>query len=217
MSCCAHCKATEAQFGPDVARRDLERYRRRGPDPTTRLLLQGIEAVGLRDGRLLDVGAGIGVLHRELLGVSVSMATHVEAAPAYGAAARREDARLGWQQRVRYLSGDAVDLAAELPSADLVTLDRVVCCYPEWEPLVRVTARVSTRYYAFSAPHNRWYVRQVLAIQNLVRRLRGNAFRTYAHPVAAVHEILRGLGFRRRYLRRTLVWHVALYERCDTA
>lgn len=215
MSCCAHCKATEEKFSPDVARHDLERYRRRGPDPTTRLLLQGIEATGLREAHLLDVGAGIGVLQRELLGVSVRTATHVEAASAYGEAARREDARLGWQKQVRYLSGDAVDLAAELPSADLVTLDRVVCCYPDWEPLLRVTAGVAARYYAFSAPHNRWYVRGVLALQNLVRRLRGNAFRTYAHPIAAVHETLAQLGFRRRYLRRTLVWHVALYERRD--
>lgn len=217
MSCCGHCTAADTYFGPEVARRDIERYRRRGPNPTTRLLLEGIRATDLRDGHLLDVGAGVGVLHHELLDKSVGTVTHVEAASAYSAAARREDARRGWQGRVRYLTGDAVDLEAKLPPADIVTLDRVLCCYPEWEPLVRITAQRATRYYAYSAPHDRWYVRAGFSLRNLQHRLRGRAFRAFVHPVGGVDGLLDSLGFRRRYLRRTVVWRVALYERRDAA
>lgn len=36
----------------------------------------------------------------------------------------------------RFRYGDFVSLAPDLETADLVTLDRVVCCYPELEPLV---------------------------------------------------------------------------------
>lgn len=212
MACCAHCRAAEAHFSAEIAERDLERYRKQGPDPTTRALLEGVRALTLQDAHLLDVGAGVGVLYRELLNGSVTRATCVEAAPAYTEAARREDAGRGFQDRVRYLAGDAVELADDLPAADVVTLDRVICCYPEWEPLVRATAARAERYYGFSVPRDRWPVRAVMALENLVRRIKGNAFRTFVHPVAAMDKRLRIMGFRRRFVRRTFVWHVALYE-----
>jgi hypothetical protein len=35
----------------------------------------------------------------------------------------------------------------------------------------------------------------------------------YIHPDAAVDEPLRAAGFERRFVKRTLVWQVALYVR----
>lgn len=213
MSCCAHCTATDAHFGVEVARRDLDQYRRRGPESTTRLMLEAIREVPIEGGSLLDVGAGIGVLHHELLGSTIARATHVEAASAYARVAREEDARRGAEGTVDYVLGDAVELSDDLPAADLVTLDRVICCYPDWKSLVRVSAAKARRLYAFSVPHDRWYVRSAVAIHNLLRRLRGNDFRTFVHPVEEIDRMLTGGGFRRAALHRTLVWHVALYER----
>ena len=66
MSAC-QCAGCDSQFGARHAAKDLERYRRKGPDVTTRLLLEGLKTLGLRDATLLDVGAGIGVIHHELL------------------------------------------------------------------------------------------------------------------------------------------------------
>lgn len=215
MPCCTHCKATEAHFGPQIAERDVKRYRRRGPDASTRLLLEMVAETDLRDAHLLDVGGGIGVLHHELLGKTVTTVTHVEAAPAYIQAARQEDERRGWQGRIEYLTGDVLDLTDALPAADLVTLDRVICCYPDWEPLVRRTADRAGRFYAHSIPHDRWYVRVGMALENFLRRLRGNAFRTFVHPCRAVEQLLAELGFRKRSVRSTMVWQVALYARGD--
>jgi magnesium-protoporphyrin O-methyltransferase len=213
MSCRCHCHATEAQFGPKVARRDLARYRRRGPDTTTRLLLASIRATGIRNARLLDIGAGIGVLHHELFGPIVSEAVHVEAAPAYITVAQEEDERRRQTDRVKYLLGDAVGLGGDLPSADLVTLDRVICCYPDWEQLLRASAAKAERVFAMSLPHDRWHVRAVVAAENLGRRLRGNLFRTFVHPIAAIDRVLGQLGFRRSYAGGTVAWYVALYNR----
>ena len=213
MSCCAHCQATEAHFGPEAARRDLERYRRRGPDRTTKLILEGIRTTTVRGGRLLDIGAGIGVIHHELLGSAIDRATHVEAASAYIGAASEEDERREREGNVDYVLGDGVECSGDLTPADVVTLDRVICCYPDWERLVRSSASKAERVYAFSMPHDRWYVRIAVTIGNLVRRFRGNGFRTFVHPVAEVDRVLAELGFHRIYLRRTVVWHVALYGR----
>ena len=215
MPPCHHCTATDAHFGPARAAGDLERYHRRGPDTTTRFLLTGLRATGLRGASLLDVGAGVGVLHHELLDGVIDSATHVEAASAYVAAAQAEDERRGHRSGIQYLVGDAVDLADRLPPADLLALDRVICCYPDWETLVRKTIVKARRVVGFSMPHARWYVRLLLGWENLVRRVRGNSFRTFVHPVSAVHRVVEEAGFRRQYFRNTLVWHVAVYIRRD--
>ncbi|MFW6039924.1 MAG: hypothetical protein ACOC9N_02480, partial [Gemmatimonadota bacterium] len=214
MSCCAHCTAADTNFGLEAARSDVERYRRRGPDRPTRLMLESIRKIpseAIEGGCLLDIGAGIGVIHHELLGDPIVSATHVEAASAYTHVAKEEDARRGVEGTVDYVLGDAVELSEDLPAADLVTLDRAICCYPDWRSLVRVSASKARRWYAFSVPHERWYVRSAVAIQNLLRRLRGNEFRTFVHPVLEIDCMLVERGFRRIALRRTLVWHVALY------
>lgn len=214
VSCCAHCSAVDSHFGLEAARADVERYRRRGPDPPTRHMLESIRrscGEKLEGGWLLDIGAGIGVIHHELLGDPIDRAIHVEAASAYVGVAREEDERQGVADRVDYVVGDAVELSDDLPAAALVTLDRVICCYPDWKGLVRVSASKATRLYAFSVPHDRWYVRGAVAIRNALRRLRGDEFRAFVHPVGEIDGMLVERGFRRIEVRRTVVWHVALY------
>jgi len=90
MVCCTGYCAAEAQFNHKVAERDLRRYRRRGADATTRLMLAELRRWPLEGRRLLDVGGGIGVISRELAGSGVATATIVEASPAYSEVARRE-------------------------------------------------------------------------------------------------------------------------------
>jgi 2-polyprenyl-3-methyl-5-hydroxy-6-metoxy-1,4-benzoquinol methylase len=89
VGCTGYC-AAEAQFDHKVAERDLGRYRRRGADATTRLMLAELRRWPLEGRRLLDVGGGIGVISKELAGTGVASATIVEASPAYLEVARRE-------------------------------------------------------------------------------------------------------------------------------
>ena len=44
MDCGAHCAATQQVFNPKTVESDLRRYRRRGPDPSTRLILEVLKA-----------------------------------------------------------------------------------------------------------------------------------------------------------------------------
>jgi hypothetical protein len=99
-----------------------------------------------------------------------------------------------------------VNLAPTLPAADLVTLDRVVCCYPELEPLMRQSADKARCYYALSFPHDGWYMRAHTWWQNDRRRRAGNPFRTFVHPVAQIRALLQQGGFEIRRARRTLAW-----------
>lgn len=212
MSCGCHCEATAEQFGPKSARRDVDRYHRRGPDATTRLLIDGLRAASDPNASLLDIGGGIGVVHHELLADTVDRVTHVDASPAYMAAAREEDERRGRPGAVEYVLGDGAELSDTLAPADIVTLDRVICCYPDWRRLVRGSASKAKRFYAFSLPHDRWYLRFAVRLINLSRRLVGSAFRAFVHPVAEVDEMLEEMGFRPVLVARTFVWCVAIWE-----
>lgn len=218
MSCCgcvAHCEGVAVEFSDKVARRDLKRYRKRGPDRTTRILLDALRAHGVEGATLLDVGAGIGAIHHELLDAGVRSATHVDAAPAYVAAAKEEVERRGHSDRVSFRQGDFVTLAGDIPPADIVTLDRVICCYPDMERLVAASTSRARRMYGVVYPRALWWVRASFAAVNLYFRLRRSAFRTYVHPTAAIDGAIRHGGLAPLRSRTTLLWYVAVYGRAD--
>ena len=202
-------------FGSEAATDDLDRYREKGPDATTAAILEAIRSTSRHYASLLDIGAGVGVLHHELLGSLVDRAVHVEASPAYIKVAREEDVRRGHEGRVDYVLGDATEVMNDIPAADLVTLDRAICCYPAWERLVRTSASRSRRVYAFSIPRERWYVKLGVWLNNRLRALRSDAFRAHVHPLTDIEGVLVEMGFQETRLRETLVWHVALFERVD--
>jgi magnesium-protoporphyrin O-methyltransferase len=162
---------------------------------------------------VLDVGAGIGVVHHELLDAGAERAIHVDATAANIRTAEGESQRRGHGGRVTFRQGDFVALAPEIPTTDIVTLDRVICCYPDMEQLVSASAAHARRFYGAVFPRERVIVKTWIALSNWLRGLRGNAFRAYIHPVAAIDAALTSRGFVRRSLRETLVWRVVVYAR----
>lgn len=213
MSCCSHCRDAESLFSRRTARRDLRRYRRRGPHASTRRLLRMIRREELEGGRLLDIGGGIGAIQHALLQDGLSGAVHVDASAAYLAASEDEAVRQGHRERVEYHHADFVELAEQLPEVEVVTLDRVVCCYPDMPRLVHASAARARRLYGLSYPREHWGMRTGVALGNLFFRLRRSAFRTYLHPPQAIDAEVRRQGLTPIARDRTLLWHVALYRR----
>ena len=215
MSATCHCEATDRHFTGARAQQELANYRRRGPTGTARHLLEAVKTLGIVPETLLDVGGGIGVLEHELLEGGLQRAVHVEAAAAYVEAARGEALRRGHGSRIEFRHGDFLTLAPELAAADLVTLDRVVCCYPDFEPLLRISAGKARCCYALSVPHDRWYMHAHTKWENRRRQWAGNAFRTFVHPVAQIHAVLQDAGLEFRNTRRTLAWEISVWARSD--
>jgi SAM-dependent methyltransferase len=201
------------EFGERQARRDLAALRRRGPDRTTAWLIDGLAAGGAEGLTVLDIGAGIGAVHLELLGAGASSAVDVDGSPAYVTAARGEAARRGVADRVRYEVGDFVTLAGAVGSADLVALDRVVCCYPDMDALVRLSVARARRRYGLVYPRDTWWIRAGSAVLNGLTRIARQRFRFYSHRTARLDAIVRDAGFAPRFRRSTIVWQVVVYER----
>jgi tRNA1(Val) A37 N6-methylase TrmN6 len=212
-SCCSFGDVAEQQFTAQKVAKELRSYRRKGPGPTTRLLRDGLATAGLTRGALLDVGAGLGGLTLDLLDLGMTRAVVVEASSAYLDAASEEAARRGRSASIQFVHGDLLALPNQLTPSTVVTLDRVVCCYPFYGPLLDQALRHAERGFAFSYPRDRWYVRIVVWFENAMRKRRGNAFRTFVHPVARMQQLIEQAGFELVNRLYTVAWAADVFVR----
>jgi predicted TPR repeat methyltransferase len=204
-------------FDEKSALEDLERYRRHGPDATTAMLLDMIRERGVSGATLLDVGGGIGIIDHELLRAGVGHAVLVDASAPAVQAARGEARRRGVLDRLEFVDGDFVSRAPGIDPADIVTLDRVICCYPDLESLVRLSASRARSVYGLVLPRDRRPLRWALPLLNVWFRLRGIRYRAFLHPNAEVDRLVAEAGLRPVREEQTLVWRVVLYERPTAA
>ena len=210
--CC--CQGFDEMFGERTARRDLKAYRRRGPSKPTRILLEALEREGIEHATVLDIGGGVGAVQLGLLDAGAARVASVEASTAYLRAAREEAERRGHADRIAYEMGDFVELAERVEPADVVTLDRVICCYADMASLVAGSAGRARRLYGLVYPQDRWWVGLGIRVANAIMRVRRRAFRAHLHPTTAVDAAVRAHGLAPRLARRAgPVWQVAVYAR----
>jgi magnesium-protoporphyrin O-methyltransferase len=212
MNCC-QCQGIEELFSQKYVAKELLHYRAQGPDKTTRMLTKAIKEAGVEGQTLLDIGGGVGAVQHELLNAGIENATSVEASTAYLNAAKEEAERRNLIDRVRYHHGNFVELAEGIPPSDIVTLDRVICCFNDMEKLVNLSAERARNLYGLVYPRDTWWVKIGLALENLFFRLRRSPFRTFVHATEAVEAILDSHGFKQRSHQQTLFWQVAVYAR----
>jgi magnesium-protoporphyrin O-methyltransferase len=209
------CDGYASPIDARSAQDDRARYRRAGPDRTTRMLLDMIEARTESESSVLDIGGGIGIIDLELLKARAGRAVLVEASPEYLEAARDEARQAGLADRIEIVAGDFVRHAPDIDAADIVTLDRVVCCYPDAAALVSASAAKAKKLYGLVLPRDRWYVRWAIRLVNLRYRLKGRAYRAHAHANAWIDAMTLASGLRPCAEEFTLIWRAVLYARDD--
>lgn len=214
-SCCG--PDYDAMFNERAARQELARYRRRGADASTKRLIEVLEAAGVRGATLLDIGGGIGAIGIELMAAGVRSLTNVDASRPYLSVARGELERRGLVDRAAFHHGDFVALADGLEDADVVTLDRVICCYEDWTALVDRSLQRAKRLYGLVYPVDRWWMRLSVGVIRRASRLFGRPAPFAVHPDAAVDARIRAAGFTRIFEQRGIAWQTVLYRRAAQA
>ncbi len=210
MNCC-QCQGVENFFDNKIATKELKQYRQKGPGKTTRLLLEALQAEGVKGLTLLDIGGGIGAIQHELLQAGVSLATNVDASTAYLQAAKTEAERQGHSQQVTYHHGNFVELASNLTPTDIVTLDRVVCCYHDMPALVGASVAQAKKLYGLVYPRDVWWMKVGVKLINLYSRLTNDPFRVFVHSPKAVEAIIHKKGLKQRFYQKTFLWQVVVY------
>jgi SAM-dependent methyltransferase len=203
----------ERLFDEREAEHDMAEWRRSGPPDATQELIDALRAEGVQGAALLDIGAGVGMIHLELLGAGAATAVDVDASTAYLAAARAEAERRGLADRVEHRFGDVVDLAAQLPPAEVVTLDRVICCYPDLPALLGAALIPGPRLIGLVHPSDGWWMRGSMALFNALGRLLRRHHFFYVHRRTEIDRLMREAGFIERHRGGGRVWRVAVYRR----
>jgi magnesium-protoporphyrin O-methyltransferase len=200
-------------FGEKRADRELRRYRKNGPAKTTKILIDAITSEGVEGKTLLDIGGGVGAIQHELLKAGAGRSVGVDASPAYLKAAKEESVRLGHADRVRHHEGDFVEIAPSIEPADIVTLDRVVCCYDDVDSLVGQSSARANKLYGLVYPRDNWFLRSAIRVANLFLWLTRCPFRAFVHPSARVEALVAESGLHRRFYRRTALWQVVIFAK----
>jgi magnesium-protoporphyrin O-methyltransferase len=214
VACTCRDYGLDEVFTARSAQRDAARYRKRGLPQRSRRLLQLIETfIDMRGRRSLEGGAGVGALTIELARKGVVDAQAVDATPVAMEYATRLAHEFGVADRTRFQSADFADPKLAAAPADLVILDRVVCCYPDWRALLANATSRARHVIALSYPADSWYSHVFISTVNTCQSLFRRRFRVFVHPPQVMLALLAQHGFDRVERRRHWSWELAVAAR----
>ena len=212
MGCC-QCQGIENMFDKKAAKRQLKRYLKKGPSKTTGMLLKAIHKTEVKGLEFLDIGGGIGAIQYDLIKAGASSGTSIEASPAYIDLVKEEIHKNNLAELIDFKHGDFTAIASDVNSADIVTLDKVICCYDDMSELVRLSSKLSRKIYAIIYPRDVWWTKLALPFINFYPIIKGSPFRVFIHPAKKVEEIIFRNGLKRDYYDTTLFWQVAIFTK----
>ncbi len=196
-----------------MAEKEYLDYLRNGPKKSTEYLLEPLKDQDLKGASLLDIGGGVGAVVWELWEQGIRKAYYQELSQAYSESFQKEVNKRGLEDSIEISIGDFVDCQQQLPEADIVTLDKVICCYEDFETLVQQSTDKARYLYVYTIPMDVWWVKAVSSAASFFRQLFGDKLRTWVHPVSAVEALTVSCGFDKVYEKQHREWYTVLYKR----
>jgi 2-polyprenyl-3-methyl-5-hydroxy-6-metoxy-1,4-benzoquinol methylase len=201
-------------FGERNARWVARYYRRRGLDSRARKLLAALQhTAGIEGHTVLEIGAGVGSLTIEMLKSGATHATTVDASPYSVSAERKLAAEAGVASQLDALVGNFAALDLGQQTFDLVVLDRVVCCYPEWRDLLEPAAQRARNAIALVYPRAGSWGHAAARGINMVHRLLRHRLRFFVHPPAQMLDVLRKHGLEPVHASHHFMWQLLIATR----
>lgn len=166
---------------------------------------------------MLEVGGGIGSVQIELLKAGASRATSIELTPTYEGAARALLAQRGLEGRVERRVLDFAEDGIGVEAADIVILNRVLCCYPDMPKLAGAAADHAREVLVLSFPRRSWWTRLAVEIGNAVFWLTRQEFHIFIHQPAGIIAASEEHGLRPSLNRPGAFWTVVAMRRARPA
>ena len=213
MSGCCARHGQDEFFKDRFAKRTAKRYRKKGLDAVSRSLARRAREGGLEGATVLEIGGGVGQVMLALLEAGASRGEVVELLPSYEEHARQLAEERGVGDRASFRTADLVADPAGGEPADVVVLNRVVCCTPDGIELVGVAASLARRTLVLSFPRDTRIVRALFAALNASLWVRRRRFRVFVHSPEALHAAAEAHGLRLASAQTGPLWQVAAFER----
>ena len=204
-----------AETFDDLAHDRCCKYKSNGLTASSQVLLDFISNKGLVGKTVLEIGCGTGFFSLETLRHGASSCLGVDLSSAAIHEANEFAKESGLQNRARFDVADAA--STRQPASDVVVMDKVLCCYPDAEALLKTASDSSRELLGFVVPRDEGLMKPAMrigtALINLVEKLRKTGFRLYLHPLNSIDKLLAESGFQRENKAKSRFWLVFLYKR----
>ena len=205
----AHCCGADLLFDEKTAKKQYKSYIKKGPSRVTKKLI-GQLATQNTGKTLLDLGGGIGALQWWFLNNKGEKTIGVDASSGYIALATEHAAKTGLDNRTTYITGDFTEVAPALPEVDTITLDKVICCYPNYKDILETASQKAT-VIALSYPMDGIIASAFRSLGVLYMKVKKNPFRPYVHNVSDIRLTMETLGYKRVLHSLSFPWNVETY------
>ena len=210
---CKDCSCYQSMFNLKHAKRQLRKYKKKGLRKPTFYLVETLKQHKLAELSLLDIGGGIGTIPFELMEVGVKQVTNVDISRGYQKVFSDELKERGLEEKVKIFNGDFVDIAPQLEQVDIVTLDKVICCYPDFEDLINLSLEKSRKYYAYILPKDVWWMRLGKKLVSFIRLFKKDLIEVFVHPPLVIEDMVQKAGFKKLEHFYHREWQVLVFAR----
>ena len=208
MSCCDPNGLNGLFKGP-IVEEELRAFKKSGLGKRQKVFLEVLQD-HTKNRTVLDIGCGIGGLGLSLLERGAAHSTFVDVSRAYLRTAQTLAEEREVTEDATFIEADFIQ--TDLSPADIVLLDRVVCCYPDAPALLRKAAAHSETL-VFSYPRPVWWMKVSRWLLNLGMRAWRKDYRFYVHDEDALLEAARSDGHTLQEVRSVGVWRLAVFRR----
>ena len=119
----------------------------------------------------------------------------------------------GLEDRVERTVMDFAETAGQVSGADVVILNRVICCYPDMPRLAGAAADHARRLLVMSFPRRTWWTRLGFGIGNALLSLTRREFHAFLHPPAQIIATAQRHGLKPAFDQKGVLWTVAAMRR----
>ena len=213
MSDCCTPKGYRWIFSERSARAEAKRYRRKGLDATSRRICDFVKRQGVEGRTVLEVGGGIGAIQIELLKAGAARAVSVELTPTYEEEAKALLREAGLEERVERRVMDFAAAGAAVEGADIVIMNRVICCYPDMPRLAGTASDHARELLVMSFPRRTWWMQVAMFLGNTILSATRREFHIFLHPPGSILATSERRGLRTVLNKSGVVWTVAALRR----
>ena len=196
-------------FTAKDARKTLRRFRKKGLNKLERQMVDSVSTSALHGARVLEIGGGIGTIQAELLAGGADRGEVIELVSAYESYARELARDKGIEHRSTFRVADVLEAPNAIAPADIVVLNRVVCCSPEGVRLTGMAARLADRMLLLIYPRDRFVVRIGGRVLNVVLWIMNRSFRVFLHRRDLLHAAAQSEGLVVAETGQTFAWEFA--------
>src|SRR5262245_8498666 len=168
-----------------------EDYKKSGLSKSSKTLFDLLVEDGVKDKSVLELGSGAGGFSIELLRRGASGVVGVDLSPEMVKTATQLSQESGFSDRARFEQGNGA--TASLPRADIVIMDKVICCYSDIGSLLKNATGASQSIVGFVAPRGegllKWPLKFGVWIMNIVEKRRHRIL-FYVHSLEELDKTL---------------------------